>query len=261
MTNPTLRAALSQIPLEEGNLSRNMELAAAAAAHAASHGTDLFCLPEAADFGWLHQAAREDALPVPGRYTEFLCGLAVRHGMWVAAGCLERDGSRVYNSAVLIGRAGQIVLKHRKFSILPDLTSHLYDAGSADDIRTADTEFGRLGLTICADNFDPAVPRRVAELGAWLLVAPHGFAAPVEEMEENSRKFRKHVCGMAADTGMWVAAANAVLAEVKGGAWKGRMHCGCSTVARPNGSAAAVGKFKQPDLIIYDIPLGSCAKS
>ena len=37
-----------------------------------------------------------------------------------------------------------------------------------------DTEFGRIGLTVCADNFDPVVPRRVAELGAWLLITPHG---------------------------------------------------------------------------------------
>lgn len=261
MTNRTLRAALAQLPLEDGDLAHNMELAAAGAAHAASHGTDLFCLPEAADFGWLDQNARQDALPIPGKYTEFLAGLAVRHRMWVSAGCLERDASRVFNSAVLIDRAGRIVLKHRKFSILPELTSHLYDPGCPDDIQTAETEFGRLGLTICADNFDPAVPRRVAELGAWLLVAPHGFAAPVEEMEENSREFRQHICGIAAGAGMWVAAANAVLAEVKGGAWKGRMHCGCSTVARPNGSAAAVGKFKLPDLVIDDLPFGPCAKS
>lgn len=161
MTNRTLRAALAQFPLDEGNLSHNMELAAADAAHAASHGADLFCLPEASDFGWLHQAAREDALPAPGKFTEFLAGLAVRHRMWVSAGFLERDDSRVFNSAVLIDRTGQIVLKHRKFNILPELTSHLYDPGSPDDLRTADTEFGRLGLTICADNFDPAVPRRL----------------------------------------------------------------------------------------------------
>jgi hypothetical protein len=72
-------------------------------------------------------------------------------------------------------------------------------------------------------------------------------------MEANSIKFRKHICGIAANTGMWVAGANVVLAEIKGGDWKGQMHCGCSTVARPNGTAAAVGKFKQPDMVVYDI--------
>ena len=41
---------------------------------------------------------------------------------------------------------------------------------------------------------------------------------------------------------------------VQGGAWKGWLHSGCSVVARPDGSAATVGKFKQADLVVFDIP-------
>lgn len=248
-----LRVALAQIALEDGDLARNMQLAQSAAEDASRHRADFLCLPEAADFGWLHQQARRDALPIPGTYTVFLSDLAARHRMWICAGCLEKDGNNVYNSAVIMDRAGKIVLKHRKIRTLPDLTKHLYDAGPAGATSTVDTEFGKLGLTICADNFDADIPKRVADKGAWLLITPHGFAAPVAGMEDNAAKFRKHICGIAANTGMWVAGANVVLAEVKGGDWKGQMHCGCSTVARPNGTAAAVGKFKQPDMVVYDI--------
>ncbi len=230
-----------------------MSLAEEAAAAASRRHADILCLPEAADYGWLHQQARRDALPIPGKYTDFLAGLAMRHSMWVCAGCLEKDGGRVYNAAVIIDREGRIVLRHRKISTLPELTAHLYDAGPTEEIRTVDTEFGRIGLTICADNFDPAVPQRVADLGAWLLIAPHGFAAPIAEMEANARKFQSHICGIATATGMWVVGTNVVLALVAGGAWEGQMHCGCSTVARPDGSAAATGRFKEPDLIVTDL--------
>lgn len=249
-----LRIALAQIDLDDGNLARNMEIAAAAAQEASRHKPDFLCFPEVIDFGWLHQNGRKDALPIPGKYTEFLAGLARTHKTWVCAGCLERDGERSFNSAVLLDRTGTIVHKHRKIRTLPNLTKHIYDAGPADQALTVDTEFGRIGLTICADNFDLAIPLRAAGAGAWLLIAPHGFAAPVAEMEKNAREYAEHIRKVATRTGMWVAAANVALARVKGGEWKDQMHCGCSTVVRPDGSVAALGGFKRPGVIVCDIP-------
>ena len=83
-----LRVALAQLPIEDGNLDQNMRLAEEAASESARQRVDLFNLPEAADWGWLYQQARQDALPIPGKYTDFLAALAKRHHMWVSAGCL-----------------------------------------------------------------------------------------------------------------------------------------------------------------------------
>ena len=249
-----LRVALAQIPVEDGNLEHNMRLAEEAARQAASQKADLLNLPEAADWGWLYQQARRDALPIPGKYTDFLAGLAKRHRMWISAGCLEKDGEKVYNSAVILDRAGRIVLKHRKINTLEQLTKHLYDQGRAEDIKTIDTEFGRIGLTICADNFDLKNPQRVADQGAWLLIAPHGFAAEPDKLEQNSKDYQKHIGKVAAKTGLWVIGTDAVLGTVQGGQWKGRLHSGCSMIARPDGTAAVVAKFREPDLVVFDIP-------
>jgi len=250
----SLRVALAQLPVEDGNLEKNMRLAEEAAKKAAQEKVDFLNLPEAADWGWLYQQARRDALPIPGKYTDLLSGLAKRYHMWISAGCLEKDGDKTYNSAVIIDRTGRIVLKHRKIDTLPWLTKHLYDQGDPEDIRTVDTEFGRIGLTICADNFDLKNPQRVADQGAWLLVAPHGFAAEESKLEQNSRDYQKHISNVAQSTKLWVIATDAVLGTVQGGAWKGWLHSGCSMVARPDGTAAAVGKFKEPDLVVVDIP-------
>jgi predicted amidohydrolase len=249
-----LRVALAQIPVKDGNLEQNMRLAEAAARQAASHKADLLSLPEAADWGWLYQQARRDALPIPGKYTDFLAGVAKRHQMWVSAGCLERDGEKVYNSAVILDRAGRIVLKHRKIDTLDWLTNHLYDRGRSEDIKVIDTEFGRISLTICADNFNLKNPQRVADLGAWLLIAPHGFAAEPDKLEPNSKDYQRHISNVAAKTGLWVIGTDAVLGMVQGGQWKGRLHSGCSMIARPDGTAAIVAKFREPDLVVFDIP-------
>jgi predicted amidohydrolase len=250
-----LRVALAQIPVEDGNLDQNMRLAEEAARQAASQKADLLSLPEAADWGWLYQQARRDALPIPGRYTDFLAGVAKRHQMWISAGCLERDGDKVYNSAVILDRMGHIVLKHRKISTLEELTKHLYDRGRAEDIKVIDTEFGRIGLTICADNFNLKNPQRVADLGAWLLIAPHGFAAEPDKLEQNSKDYQRHIANVAAKTGLWVIGTDAVLGTVQGSQWKGRLHSGCSMIARPDGTAAIVAKFREPDLVVFDIPV------
>jgi endonuclease/exonuclease/phosphatase family metal-dependent hydrolase/predicted amidohydrolase len=249
-----LRIALAQLSIKDGDLARNMELATEAARAASAKKADFLNLPEAADFGWLHQQARRDALPIPGEYTDLLSSLAARYHIWISAGCLEKDGDKVYNSAVIIDREGRIVLKHRKIDTLPWLTRHLYDSGRPEDMKTVDTEFGRIGLTICADNFNIKNPQRVADQGAWLLIAPHGFAAEQTKLLQNSEDYQKHIRGVAEKTGLWVVATDAARARVKGGPWKGRLHSGCSLVARADGSAAVVAKFKEPDLIVFDIP-------
>ena len=258
--HPGLRVALAQLPIEDGNQDQNMRLAEEAARQATEQKADFLNLPEAADWGWLYQQARRDALPIPGKYTDFLAALAKRHKMWVSAGCLEKDGDKVYNSAVIIDRTGRIVLKHRKIDTLPELTKDLYDRGNPEDIKTVDTEFGRIGLTICADNFNLKNPQRVADQGAWLLIAPHGFAAEESKLEQNSREYQNHIRKVAGATRLWVVATDAVLGTIQGGAWKGQLHSGCSLVARPDGTAAIVAKFKQPDLIVFDIPAGQVSK-
>jgi len=250
-----LKVAMVQMCIEDGDLAGNITRAEEGIRQAAARKADLICIPEAADYGWLYQYARRDAFTIPGKYTRVLCKLAKELKVWICAGCLEKaDHGKTYNSAIIINRRGKIVLKHRKFSTLPDLTRELYDAGNQSDIKTVDTEFGRIGLTICADNFDINVPKRVAELGAWLLIAPHGFAAPIDKLEGNAHSFNTHIKDMAKGSGLWVIGANCVMGQIASGDWKGWMHSGRSTVANPAGETFAAGKFQYPDLVVCDIP-------
>ena len=76
----------------------------------------------------------------------------------------------------------------------------------------------------------------------------------MKPLEQNSKEYQQHIRNVAAKTGLWVIGTDAVLGTVQGGAWKGWLHSGCSLVARPNGSAESVAKFKKPDVIFYDIP-------
>jgi predicted amidohydrolase len=253
-SHPGVRVAMAQLDIIDGNLKENMKQSENMIRKAAALNVDIVCLPEAADFGWLYQQARRDALPIPGEYTDYLSCLAKELNIWISAGCLEKDGDSTFNSAVIIDRNGNIVLKHRKIKTLSSLTSHLYDRGSADDIKVVDTEFGRIGLTICADNFDLENPEKVAKLGAWLLITPHGFAAKVNDLANNAVEYMNHIKELASKTNLWVVGTNTCVSRITGGEWEGYLHSGCSTIADSKGKVVAIGKFNETDLVIYDIP-------
>lgn len=249
----TLRVAVVQMDVVDGDLAANMKTAEKDIRKAAAMKADIVCLPEVVDYGWLYQQARSDAFPIPGKYSDFISDLARKLNIWISVGCLEKFGDKTYNSAILVDRSGNIVLKHRKINTLSDLTSHLYDAGSADDIMVVDTEFGVVGITICADNFTIENSKRVAELGAWLLITPHGYAARVKDVPDNAVRYMTHIRNIAKQTGLWVVGPNTCLSEVAGGEWKGWLHSGCSTIANPEGKVVVFGKFREPDLMVYDI--------
>src|ERR1035441_3517254 len=80
--HPALRVALAQLSIEDGNLDHNMRLAEKAARQAARQEADFLNLPEAADWGWLYQHARRDALPIPGRDYSTNCSTPNRSGVW-----------------------------------------------------------------------------------------------------------------------------------------------------------------------------------
>ena len=162
----SLRIAMCQTEIVDGDLAENMRRAESAIREAAKQRADLACLPEAADWGWLYEHARHNAFPVPGKYTNYLSKIAAELKIWVCAGCLEKDDDKTYNSAVLIDRTGKIVLKHRKINTLKSLTEMLYDPGVEEEIKVVDTELGRVGITVaCSPKPDPGVMRVRQPLG------------------------------------------------------------------------------------------------
>ena len=176
-----MRVALCQTNCGE-DVAANEEQVFGQLAEAAAEGADLAALPEV----WPRQGSakqiRETAEPVPGRRTELLAEVAAAHRMWVHGGSLlERDGERIFNTSVLIDRWGELVATYRKIHLfdadppgaVPSRESSVFSAG--DKIVTAETEFGRVGLSICYDLRFPELYRALAVQGATILFVPAAF--------------------------------------------------------------------------------------
>jgi formamidase len=108
---------------------------------------------------------------IPGPLTDRLCALARTLDVWLVPGSLyERgDDGKVYNTAIAINPAGEIVAKYRK--IFPWRPWEKLAAG--DELVVFDMlGVGRIGLMICYDGWFPEIPRNLAWMGAEVILHP-----------------------------------------------------------------------------------------
>ena len=97
---------------------------------AAKSACDLLVLPECSLAGWLSPSARKVAEQIPGPLIQRFVAAARKHKMAIVPGLEERDGTRVYNSAVFIDRHGEILARHRKINEL-EIGLEVYSKGAS----------------------------------------------------------------------------------------------------------------------------------
>ena len=235
----SFRIGMAQILVEGGKPDANLDRAEAAIGRAAALGCRAVVLPECLNLGWTDPSAREFAQPIPGPQFDRLAEAARVNRVHVAAGLVERSGPRLFNSAVLIGPAGELFLHHRKINEL-DIALDLYAIG--DRLGVSETELGTVGLAICADNFSDslAVGHVLARMGAQIILSPCAWAVDADHdnsrdpygrlwldaYSELARLYDVTVIGVS-NVG-WLTA----------GPWKGRKCIGCSLAVGPTGALA-----------------------
>jgi len=254
-----LRLALIQMRVEPGAKQANLQTAARLVAESAGQGAQMAILPEALTVGWTDSRSAVLADEVPsGETCAFLRELARQHAVFLCVGIVERDGERVFNSAVLIGPDGQVLLHHRKIYEL-EIAHDCYALG--DRLGVVDTPLGRIGLMICADAFAPGqvISRTLGLMGAELILSPCAWAVPVEH--DNSREpygqlWRDNYGPVARDFKLWIAGVSNV-GPITTGPWAGRKCIGCSLLVGPDGREVLQGPYGiDAETILYaDIEL------
>ena len=241
----TFTIALAQIPVIGGQPVENLRCAVEAIARAAAAGATIVLLPEALDCGWCHSSALTDAGPIPdGNACQQLRAAAKSHGLYVCAGLIERTPDHLFNSAILISPAGEILLHHRKINELP-LAHHLYAKG--DRLAVAHTPLGTLGLMICADGFatGQVISRTLGQMGAQLILSPCAWAVPPHH--DNTRTpygqlWLDNYGPVAQEYHLWIAATSNV-GHLTHGEWTGHPCIGCSLVIGPHGQPTLRGPY------------------
>ncbi len=137
---------------------------------AAQKHADLVVIGETLTFVGLGKSMAQVAEPVPGPSTEYFGAVSKKHNLYIVAGLVEREGSLVYNTAVLLGPDGKLAGKYRKVC----LPRGEIDAGicPGTEYPVFETRFGKVGMMVCYDGFFPEVARELSNRGAEVIAWP-----------------------------------------------------------------------------------------
>jgi len=159
---------------------KNLELFCRQIDAAGKRQLDILCLGEAITMVGTSEDVNGVAEPIPGPSTERLSRAARENKLWVVAGLTERDGDRVYNTAVLIDRRGRVAGKYRKVHLPREEWKQGITPGR--EYPVFQTDFGTVAIQICYDWFFPEADTIFALHGAEIVFAPTwGNTLPDEE--------------------------------------------------------------------------------
>ena len=177
------------------DVGENLQLTDKLISDAADDGCMLVVLPE--NFALMPVRGRDKAKiaeePGEGPIQAFLSAASKRYGLWIIAGSMplsapEIDSERVFGACPVYDPSGKAQAIYRKI--------HLFDVDLAasqesyresrsmvpgDEVVTADTPCGRVGLTICYDLRFPELYRQLVDDGATLFTVPAAFTSTTGE--------------------------------------------------------------------------------
>lgn len=149
----------------------SLELSLAAAGELFGRGARLVVLPELIVPGYRlgREYLEAGADPLDGPVTRAWHELALKANGYLAAGFCERDGERLYNTAVLIGPDG-ILLHYRKLHRFAG-EKEIFAPGDLG-LPVVHTDVGVIGLCVCYDLRFVETVRILALQGAELVCVP-----------------------------------------------------------------------------------------
>ena len=157
-------------------MEENIEMACRLLTQAGRTGCDIVCYPEdlqgIAHYGYFLDDPELFAgfvETVPGPTTDRIAEIAGRYKMHIVFGIFEREGATLYNTAVLVGRNGEIIGKYHKVH-LP--ASEKWSITPGDGFPVFETDFGTVGILICYDILFPEAARSLSLNGAEILFNP-----------------------------------------------------------------------------------------
>lgn len=254
---PSIRVAVCQVFCVDSDAEGNLRRIEYAAEEAARQGAAVACFPESSILGWINPEAHKLAEPIPGPITERLGELARRHKLMICIGMDEKDGDKLYDSAVLIGSDGKILAKHRKINNLSEarLMEPAYTDGEPENISVVETPVGRVGLLICADTFVGDFLDRMADKRPDLLLVPYGWAADKHQWPKHGKELEKVVCRAAKQVGCPVVGTDCV-GMITHGPWTGKTYGGQSVVADREGKVLGILRDRDAEVRVFEIRPG-----
>lgn len=173
----TIKIGLLQFAPELGDIELNIRKIDRMLGHTTD--VDIWVLPELASSGY-NFTSKEEAFqcaePIKdSRFIKFLTEKAKTLNSYIVSGINEREGNKLYNSAVLVGPEG--IMGHYRKLHLFNREKELFEPGNKG-LPVFDTPKGKLAILICFDWMFPETWRLVSLKGAKLICHPSNLVLP-----------------------------------------------------------------------------------
>lgn len=258
----SIRIALIQMKVKYGDRKYNTEKAIEMIDRAVEEKIHIACLPEAFDIGWLNENAGNLAEKIPGRTSNRLSECAKRNRIYIIAAGTEQADKAVYNTVYILDKKGNIILKQRKLNIADtgEMTElKIYESGNPVDITIADTDYGKIGISIGSDIIydEFNVLKKISELRAGIVIIPSAWISHIEKSGDRAKKVGIYIQNLftekAEEYNMTLIGINC--AETIYERQSGRKYefIGYSIIANKKGRLIGAGKLRKEEIIIVDI--------
>ncbi|MFJ5299718.1 carbon-nitrogen hydrolase family protein [Pseudomonas sp. NPDC088368] len=237
-----MRVALYQCPPLPLDISGNLQRLNTQAIEAAAEGAALLVCPEMFLSGYNigAQAARALAQHCDGPAAQAIAAIAQATGVAILYGYPELGAEdQVYNAVQLIDAKGARLCNYRKTHLYGELDKSMFSAGD-EHFPVVEFNGWKLGFLICYDVEFPENTRRLALLGADLILVPTANMAPYDFVCDVTVRAR------AFENQCYLVYANYCGSEDE------IQYCGLSSICAPDGRQVGLAGLDEA-LVIADL--------
>ena len=220
---------------------------------------DLIALPEVTYPGYFlgRRDLRDCGVLSPTEAADRIAEKAREHRIYVAAGLaldahgkeITHESPRYANGALLCGRDGAVIGRYDK-SFLWHFDNRWFAAGDAYPVF--ETDFGRVGMLVCADGRMPEIARCLALGGAQIILDLTAWVSGGRHTGDlTTTQFEYLMRVRAIENGVWVACADKFGIEADSIVYAGR-----SCFIDPRGQVVAALGPDEDAALIFDVPIG-----
>jgi predicted amidohydrolase len=170
--------------------------------------------------------------------------LAVRFQINIVGGSFAtKEHGKIYNRAVVINRAGELIYQYDKMHLVPMLNEHLYLEGGKNSAGIFELDGQKMGLIICYDLRFPELMRGLALQGAQAVFVL------AEWPEARSNHWKVLQQARAIENQMYIISSNRV------GEYDGVEFCGHSMIVDPWGDFVYIASQNKEETVVASLTI------
>lgn len=177
-----------------GELQKNTDLVISNMEQAAENHADILLLPECFLTGYDLPIKYKDALADDSEYIRALCAAAQKLHIGVVATALTQGREKLQNSAFVINKDGEILMKYSKVHTCDFSFEKCLESG--DEFKVCDFHGIKIGVMICYDREYPESARVLMLKGAEIIFVPNDCGSMRPRVQALSTRAYENMVGI-----------------------------------------------------------------